>query len=342
MINGLMGMGRGPLFIKRNVSDLLFDGYDDNLLKVLKANGNPAFPKPPFDKMGWFVERNNSETYDGKFRMFTGVEDIFKLGNVELWNGRPTTNMYRGQCGEVRGTTGELWPPIEENQKPNIEVFVPDVCRTIELKYVDNFSKLGINGYKWVADDSVFDNGNKYPESSCYCNAVPQSCPDLASGVFNASACKWSSPAFISFPHFYLADDIYSRDIEGMNPNKTQHEFYMALEPRTGIPLSINAALQINLFIRPYEGLSEFRDIPTMFVPMLWFKQRAELTEELASQARIAVNLPSIGVWIAYGLLGFGLLIAVMTALCFVLRFKQQEEEGDGQDQPIVDRVDEE
>lgn len=336
-----MGLGRGPLFIKRNVSELLFDGYDDPLLRVLKANGNPAFPKPPFDKMGWFVERNNSYTYDGKFRMFTGVDDIFKLGNVQQWNGKPRTEMYRGDCGAVRGTTGELWPPIEENQKPDISIFVPDVCRTIDLKYTEKYTKLGIDGYKWTADESVFDNGKKYPNMGCFCNAAPESCPDLASGVFNASACKWSSPAFISFPHFYQGDEIYRKDIDGMNPDKSKHEFYMALEPRTGIPLSISAALQINLLIRPYQGLSEFKDIPTMFVPMLWFKQWAELTPDLADQARIAVNLPSIGVWLAYGLLGTGILIAVMTALCFVFRFRQIEE-NDGQDQPIVDRVDEE
>lgn len=291
--------------------------------------------------MGWFVERNNSYTYDGKFRMFTGVGDIFQLGDLQQWNGKEQTDMYGDKCGNVRGTTGELWPPIEDNEKPNLSLFIPDICRTIELNFTEKYSKLGIDGYKWSAGEYVFDNGKKYPEMSCYCNAAPNSCPDLASGVFNASACKWDSPAFISFPHFNLADEIYRKDIEGMKPNSTLHEFYMALEPRTGIPLSISAAIQINLFIRPYEGLSQFRDVPTMFVPVIWFKQRAELTPELADQARIAVNLPYFGVWIAYGLLGIGFLIAVMTVLCFAFRFKKNDE-SDGQEEPIIDSVDEE
>lgn len=338
MINLMMGLGRGPLFIKKNVSELLFDGYNDPLLRVIKANGNPNFPKPPFDKMGWFVDRNNSDTYDGKFRMFTGVDDIFKLGNLQLWNGKPTTNLYRDKCGDIRGTTGELWPPVEENEKPNLSVFVPDICRTIDLKYFGEYSKLGINGYKWVTDESVFDNGIKYPEMACYCNADLNSCPDLASGVFNASKCKWDSPAFISFPHFYLADKIYTQNITGMKPNVEKHQFFMALEPRTGIPLSIKATMQINLLIRPYMGISEFRDVPTMMVPMLWFTQRAELTKELADQARIAVNLPSIGVWICYALLGVGGFIAISTVLCFVLRFnKFNRDNGDGMTQPIID-----
>jgi scavenger receptor class B, member 1 len=333
----MMGLGRGPLFVKRRVSELLFDGYEDRLLTVLRANQNPAFPKPPFEKMGWFVDRNNSETYDGKFRMFTGIDDIFKLGNLQLWNGKPMTNMYREHCGDVRGTTGELWPPIDEGKKPDLSLFVSDVCRTITLKYSEEYSKLGIDGYKWVADESVFDNGKKYPDMSCYCSAAQENCPDLASGVFNASKCKWDSPAFISFPHFYLADEIYRNNISGMMPDKDEHEFYMALEPRTGIPLSIKAALQINLLIRPYLGISEFREVPTMFVPMLWFKQRADLTPELAKQARMAVNLPSFGVWVSYGLLGAGLLIALMTIVCFVFRFRRFDVQDDGQNQPIID-----
>lgn len=331
----MMGLGRGPLFVKRNVSELLFDGYTDPLLRVIRNNGNPNFPKPPFEKMGWFVERNNSETYDGKFRMFTGVDDIFSLGNLQLWNGKPSTSYYRGHCGDVKGTTGELWPPIHENEKPNLSLFVPDICRTIELKYSEEYSKLGIDGYKWVADESVFDNGVKYPEMACYCNSAPDSCPDLASGVFNASKCKWDSPAFISFPHFYLADEIYLNDKVGMKPNKDIHEFSMAIEPRTGIPLNIRAAMQINLLIRPYAGISEFRDVPTMMVPMIWFRQRAELTPELADQARIAVNLPSFGVWFAYGLLGVGVLIAISTVFCFILRFNKAAD-IDGMDQPII------
>lgn len=102
-----------------------------------------------------------------------------------------------------------------------------------------------------------------------------------------------------------------------------------------GIPLSIRAAMQINLFIRPYSGISEFKDVPTMMVPMLWFRQRAELTPELADQARLAVNLPSYGVWFAYGLLGVGVLIAISTVFCFIFRFNRAED-SDGMDQPII------
>lgn len=35
----------------------------------------------------------------------------------------------------------------------------------------------------------------------------------------------------MSFPHFYNADPFYRQQVEGMQPEKDKHEFYVALEP---------------------------------------------------------------------------------------------------------------
>lgn len=337
-INFLIGGNRGPFFITRTVNELLFEGYDDNLLKVIRASNDPAFPKIPFDRMGWFYSRNNSETYDGKFRMFTGVDEITNVGILQMWNGRNSTRLYRDNCSDIRGTTGELWPPILNDETPDLSIFAPDICRNIDLKYDSEEEKFGLKGKRWLAGESVFDNGNKYPNMACFCSADEDSCPDLAPGVFNASSCKWSSPAFISFPHFYLADEVYLQNLTGMRPEKEKHSFSIAIEPKTGIPLDITAALQINLLIRPWQGITKFQNVPQLFAPVLWFKQRAELTEDLAKQARIAISLPYIGVYVSYGLLGFGVLLLVSTVLCFAFRWRRMaEEEDDGQEQPILD-----
>lgn len=183
---------RSPITVTRTVRELLFDGYDDDLLTLVKANGNPAFPKPPFDRFGWFVDRNNSWEYDGNFTMFTGEEDIFDLGKLQMWKFNENVEMFRGKCDKVQGTTGELWPPIREGQTPALSVFASDICRSVTVQYESKFSKFGINGYKWVADERVFDNGVRHPEMACYCLSDEVSCPDLLPGVFNASACEFS------------------------------------------------------------------------------------------------------------------------------------------------------
>lgn len=322
----MMGNNRAPLVVTKTVQELLFDGYEDPLLTLVRANGNPDIPKPPFDKFGWFVDRNDSETFDGNFTMFTGENNIRDLGVLQLWNDDNKVNLFRGKCDYVVGTTGELLPPIKDGQKPPLDVFATDVCRTVRIKYDSNYEAFGIKGYQWVGDDSVFDNGVKYPEMSCFCSAQEESCPDLLPGVFNASSCKFGAPAFASYPHFYLAHEQYRNAIEGMNPIKEDHEFQIAAEPRTGIPLKIRAALQINMMMKSYPW-SSIKEVPEVMMPMFWFRQVAELTPELASQAKIAVMLPDIGVWVAYGFAGIGGVLALLGVYCAVYRWRTSEED---------------
>lgn len=257
--------------------------------------------------------------------MFTGEDDIKKVGILQLWNDMSKAGHYRGQCDVIRGTTGELWPPQGKKKAP-AELFATDVCRTLSLNYDSEYEIHGVKGYKWVGDESVFDNGKKYPDMACYCGAEEESCPDLLPGVFNASSCKFGAPAFISFPHFYLAHEYYRDSIEGMKPNKSEHEFSLALEPTTGIPLKIQAQLQINLLMRSYPWTT-LKDVPEVMMPMMWFRQSAELPEDLASQAKIAIMLPNIGLWVAYGLASVGGVLLLLGIYCAVFSWRKRDED---------------
>lgn len=232
--------------------ELLFEGVKDPLLDLLKTINSTSL-NIPFDKFGWFVGRNLSDTFDGTFTMRTGADGLESMGFLTQWNGSPNTGMYRGKCSEVYGTSGELWP-ASSNVPANITLFPSDICRSITLQGREQVSLYNIQGTKYVGDDRVFDNGVKYPEASCWCNSNPTQCPDLKPGVFNASACKYGSPTFVSFPHFYLADESYQTAVTGLRPNQTEHEFYMAIEPSTGIPLDVRAQLQINEHLQPIKG----------------------------------------------------------------------------------------
>lgn len=80
-----------------------------------------------------------------------------------------------------------------------------------------------LTGVKFVAGADVFDNS-----IPCYC--PDGKCP--LSGVRDISVCK-GAPAFISFPHFYLADPSYRNAVEGMKPDPEKHAFRMTLEKVT-------------------------------------------------------------------------------------------------------------
>lgn len=65
---------------------------------------------------------------DGVFNMNTGEEDIQQMGKLENWKYRNSTDYFQGECGQIKGTTGQLFPPGQTKEK-RVEMFSPDLCR---------------------------------------------------------------------------------------------------------------------------------------------------------------------------------------------------------------------
>uniref|UniRef100_A0A6M2DE38 Putative plasma membrane glycoprotein cd36 n=1 Tax=Xenopsylla cheopis TaxID=163159 RepID=A0A6M2DE38_XENCH len=329
----LMREKREKLVITKSVRELLFDGYKDPLIDLIRKMNNTGF-QIPFDKFGWFYARNNSKTYDGEFNMFTGEDSMSKLGVLDRWNGVTETKFYqdKSQCSKVVGTTGELWPPIEGNGK--ITVFATDICRGVSLTYSKAHSEHGVEGKLYIGDKSVFDNGVSYPENRCYCMSDQAHCPDLEPGMLNVSSCRYGAPAFVSYPHFYLSDQSYLEAVDGLKPDKTLHEFRVALEPQTGIPLLVNARLQINMLLQPMKGISMLNNVPKVFVPMMWFCQRVSLTEDLASEAKLGLVMIDLGYYLSYAFAGVALLIIII-GLYLVCKGPWKGSEGERLIRPV-------
>jgi len=324
-----------PMFVTKTVGQLMFEGYEDELLNITSKLNISDF-QVPFDKFGWYYPRNNSPTYDGVFNMHTGTDDIHWLGTMDAWNYEQNPPYYDGQCSRITGSTGELFPPLENAD--GIGLFAPELCSSLYLvKSQNSESRHGLEGYKFYGDDSVFDNGTKYPEKRCFCSksqligttditASVEEC--LPSGVRSISKCRFGAPAFVSFPHFYKADPSYLLSIEGLNPSQNLHEFYIAVEPHTGIPLEVKARMQINMLLRPYKNSKLFKDVPKVMVPILWFTQSAELTPDLADMAKLLIKLPTIGLATLFGLAGIGALL-IVCGIVITVRNGWKGEEGD-------------
>lgn len=105
--------------------------------------------------------------------------------------------------------------------------YIKFIFRTLTLKKVGKSDWLGLTGTKFVSDADMLDNSTKKPCRKCYC----QDAECMPSGVLNISKCKFGAPAFVSLPHFYLADETYRKNITGMNPKKEDHEFRLVLQP---------------------------------------------------------------------------------------------------------------
>lgn len=71
----------------------------------------------------------------------------------------------------------------------------------------------------------------------------------------NISSCRFGTPVFMSYPHFYGADEFYVNQVEGLNPSESKHKFYMTLEPNTGVPLEVAARLQLNMLVEEFPNI---------------------------------------------------------------------------------------
>ncbi|KAJ1519319.1 hypothetical protein ONE63_004618 [Megalurothrips usitatus] len=276
--------------ITRTAGQFLFEGYDDPLITI--ASTVPALAGvsiPNFDKFGWFYTRNGSVEYDGLFNMDTGALDIGHLGELRKWNFNNFTPYYEGSCGDLRGSAGELWPP-GRSPADRVSLFAPDLCRSVSLDFAGRMQEAGVDGLRFEGGPLMLDNGQLDADNACFCDGQ---C--VAGGVANVSACRYGAPAFVSFPHFHLADPAYRAAVGGMRPSADSHAFYIALEPTYGIPLDVAARFQINLLVRRDPYITMLSRVPEQLMfPVIWFEQRAAITPELAVPLRLLLQLPLV------------------------------------------------
>ena len=161
----------------------------------------------------------------GDFNANTGVDDISKVDKLEKWNYEPTNKFFKGKCSEFSGSAGEFFPPGVSKEQ-TVSVFSPEMCRSVLMDFEEEQKINGVTTFKFSGGDRTVDNGTLYPENECYCSGecVP-------SGLFNVSSCRFGTPVFMSFPHFYNADPFYLDQVDGMKPQKDKHQFFISYEP---------------------------------------------------------------------------------------------------------------
>lgn len=60
-----------------------------------------------------------------------------------------------------------------------------------------------------------------------------------------------------------------------------------------------------------------YRDLPELYIPMLWFRQHAEITPDLADMVNMILKVPTIGLALFYTVAVIGL-IMLLTSCYFI------------------------
>lgn len=83
----------------------------------------------------------------------------------------------------------------------------------------------------------------------------------------------------------------------------------------TGAPLQVVIRFQANFLLRDYEDISLYQDLPTRFIPAMWFEQKFTMSAEMAEQIKFALQIPSMGRIVGLQILGFGLILVVVSSI---------------------------
>ncbi|KAG5681304.1 hypothetical protein PVAND_010753 [Polypedilum vanderplanki] len=317
----LNGYYEENIFVSKTARELLFEGYEDDMVTMGKMSNVAGFDMSaiPYDKVGWFYLRNATNKLSGYYNVHTSSS---KAGTIANYNSLDHIQIYRGECSKLQGSTGEFFPP--GRSRDSIQLFAPDMCRSIVFDYEQDIDIHGVIGYRYAAGKRAVDNGKKYAENLCYSEGSEFEVP---SGVMNISACRYSSPIFMSYPHFYEADSLFLSEIEGLNPQKDKHQSYITIEPTTGIPLEVVIRFQANFLIQQIEDISLYQLYPTKFVPAMWVEQKFRIDEEMASQLRIALKIPAIGQVIGVIIFALGFAFVIISSIVKCLSSKTQSNE---------------
>ncbi|XP_034472465.1 protein croquemort [Drosophila innubila] len=327
--NTALNENGGALYVTHTAREWLFDGFYDEFLHYAMSLNNPFAPPIETDQFAWFLNRNGSKEFEGAFTVHTGVGDIKEMGEIKFWNGVNHTGWYEGECGRLNGSTTDLFVPDEPKEKA-LTIFITDTCRIINLEFSGQSQEIeGIKGWKYEITPNTFDNGQRNGDMKCYCPASrqPDDCP--ASGATDLGPCGDGAPMYLSADHFMYADDSYANTITGVEPNYERDNFFIIMERKLGVPLQVNAAVMVSLFIQEDEDIDILKGLPSFYAPLFTSASQAVINKELASELKLALNLPVIGFYTGVGFLCLGCILIIVGIVLTVKRKWHGQAEAD-------------
>jgi len=299
MVQAGIGMLHERLFVTETPQNIVFDGYTDPILDAAKMLAELGVKIPgQMDKFGIFYNRNGSDMFDGVWNIHTGHDDLAKANKMAWWNFTDNTPYFPGNCSKVEGNA-ELFTPLE-GPTDYVELYSNDLCRPMKLRNRGDQIVKGVKGVRYEMMPDFFANRTVNPSNWCFDGGR-----EWPSGVFNVSACRFKAPVFLSQPHFYQADPWYLDQLsEGsLSPDAEKHSSYFIIDPTSGIPLTVVARFQVNIFIEPIKELNMFKNLKhELFFPAFWFETTMVMNDGMKTQLWLLSNIQYVMIAMGIGM----------------------------------------
>lgn len=277
------------LYQTYTADEWLFKGVKLEFLEALADDGVIIDDSPPDNKFGFYYKKNDTwdEKADGVMTISTGVDGNFNnLGKVVRWNGKTDLSYWKGKhCNTLRGTDGQFFHPfVQKDEK--LEIFAPDLCRTLAIQYIKTTSIRSIELYRFGISDDFFKPIDYNEETMCYCTKAHHEAKKFCklAGVVDVSRCR-KKPIVLSTPHFLNGDPLLLQEVDGLAPTPANHDTFIDIEPMTGAVLRVRRRLQVNAELGPTEGFPASQALKKKIIhPFVWLDQSIVIPDELAQK----------------------------------------------------------
>ncbi|XP_076015095.1 platelet glycoprotein 4 [Genypterus blacodes] len=301
VLEDLIKKSNSSLFQRRTVKELLW-GYPDPIFKVT---------------LGVFYPYN--DTFDGYYDVYTGKDDISKVGIIDRWRGQSSLKFWNDTyCDMINGTDASSFPPFLDKKKP-LYFFSSDICRSVSASFAESKDLKGIEVYRFTLLPSTLASPTVNPDNQCFCTnkEVTKNC--ALAGVLDISPCQAGRPVYISLPHFLHGSPSLREDVLGLNPSPEHHVTYLDVEPLTGFTLRFAKRLQVNMMYGPSKVITVLKKVKDYTVfPVAWLNETAALDDETADRFKAElVSRVQLLEKLQMGLLGSGLVIFFTCLISF-------------------------
>ena len=116
--------------------------------------------------------------------------------------------------------------------------------------------------------------------------------------------------------------------VTGISPPEAEkHQFFIDVQPTMGTALRGRARIQINLAVSQVQDIKQVASFPDIVFPIMWFEDGVdELSVEVTSLLKMAVDLPLVARIIVASALGAIGLVVLVSALIGLARAATRQE----------------
>ena len=226
--------------VDHEAREFIFDGYSDDLIKLIENLQDMEFIKDVIITDGKFSFLQNNTGSEGELTVSKGMYNLKKTGQVVAWNGLRQTTFYPAgsSCNKVRGSNGENFGAFLYD-KNYVYIVIPEFCGSVPFKFTRETTTLGLRTRRY---EFAFESDH---HDACF----------ITDGMHDVSKCNHLAPIVLTSSH-------------SLNSSSSDESIsFIEVEPTTGVTIKASINFQINVNINGSQtSLNESTLIPLMSI----------------------------------------------------------------------------